>query len=76
MSFLPVETHVEYILTYPHSVRFPVNEIKSFPHFVDNQVENLLTTRNYFGAKSGTAIFLSRGTLTPNIHIYELKGYK
>ena len=76
MSFLPVETHVEYILTYPHSVRFPVNETKSFPHFVDNQVENLLTTRDYFAAKPGTAIFLSRGTLTPNIHIYELKGYK
>ena len=73
MSFLPVETHVEYILTYPHSVRFPVNEIKSFPHFVDNQVENLLTTRNYFGANPGTAIFLSRGALTPNIYIYELR---
>ena len=73
MSFLPVETYVEYILTYPHSVCFPVNEIKSFPHFVDNQVENLLTTRNYFDAKSGTAIFLSRGALTPNIYIYELR---
>ena len=76
MSFLPVETHVEYILTYPHSVRFPVNETKSFPHFVDNQVENLLTTRNYFGAKPRTAIFLSRGTLNTYMHYLRAMGYK
>lgn len=75
MSFLPVETHVEYILTYPHSVRLPVNEIESFPHFVDNQVENLLTTRNYFGAKPGTAIFLSRGTLNTYMHYLRAMGY-
>lgn len=76
MSFLPVETHVEYILTYPHSVCFPVNEIKSFPHFVDNQVENLLTTRNYFDAKPGTAIFLSRGTLNTYMHYLRAMGYR
>lgn len=54
----------------------PVNEIKSFPHFVDNQVENLLTTRNYFGAKPRTAIFLSRGTLNTYMHYLRAMGYK
>lgn len=76
MSFLPVETHVEYILTYPHSARLPVNEIESFPHFVDNQVENLLTTRNYFGVEPTTAIFLSRGTLNTYMHYLRAMGYK
>ena len=76
MSFLPVETHVDYILTHPHSVRFTVNETKSFPHFMDNQVENLLTTRNYFGVEPDTAIFLSRGTLNTYMHYLRAMGYR